>query len=838
MENEGEQLQPPEETPVINDCPECGHSLDVSDFSPYSKIICPQCDTAIRVRTMLGHYQIVQMLGEGGMSQVFKAIDLTLAREIALKIMHQELSKDSALTAMFEREAKLTASIHHPNVVKVYTVGSDQGYFYIAMEMVDATSLEHLIASGGALPEEEVLNIAHDVTSGLRAAHHEDLIHRDIKPGNMLVTPDGTAKLVDFGLAVQQGGADESEDIWATPFYVPPEKLEGDQDTFLGDIYSLGATLFHALAGHPPFAANTSSLEELKLIKAAPVSLKDSAPNTSKGTLQLVEKMMAYAPGDRPPTYSEILKQVEDIQEKTFGTKRSRAGGAKGILSSVWAKVGVGVVALLVVAALAVAFGNRGGGAGANDPILGGGSGGGERVVSAAARAQAQKFLEARELMANGNFQKAGKIFAELSTSTDLSTSTRAWNQFNQGLTQLFEGDEKEARNTFAKLKAMEKFSGEDADLMAQEAFLRKIGNTMTDSLPLLPGAKKKFASDSFESLGLLAGGLKNWNLGQLKSAAEWFDLFAGANPPQGYDWISKLKPQAENFRADLKFIEDEVPVPSRKTGADELTRQKNLMTRQLQQLKTKGAAPALLKSRIARVDKIFAIEKEEKERAARIAKEKDDAAAKEKERQQMIVNNSVKNTSPDKLPPPTKWTPEENAERLRLQEMLGSFADYKDTLLFSAAVLKLEAETFQTDKVNALKNDLRFAFNQADTFLETLSTSLGSTEYEGTVRRREGNGVPLDAKVTGASPTAFIVDLGFGPNEISVEQLAPDWLVEAAEEVIPKDNNEGREQIVWFAQACGLKEQAFRIAEELLPENPEFAGRWQRLGALRKNAQ
>ncbi|MCH1409500.1 MAG: serine/threonine protein kinase, partial [Verrucomicrobiales bacterium] len=236
----------------------------------------------------MGKYQITGVLGAGGMSQVFRAMDMHLQREVALKILHQTLSQDSALTAMFEREAKLTASILHPNVVKVYTVGQDQGYFFIAMELVDATSLEEIIAQDGALNEEKVLSIANDVTKGLKAAHEEDLIHRDIKPGNMLVTSDGTSKLVDFGLAVQQGGVDESEELWATPFYVPPEKLEGEVDTYLGDIYSLGATLYHALAGKPPFEANTSSLEELKVIKKNEVDLKSEAPEVTKPTLKLI----------------------------------------------------------------------------------------------------------------------------------------------------------------------------------------------------------------------------------------------------------------------------------------------------------------------------------------------------------------------------------------------------------------------------------------------------------------------------------------------------------------------------------------------------------------------
>ncbi|MCP5551239.1 MAG: serine/threonine protein kinase [Akkermansiaceae bacterium] len=234
--------------PVINHCPECGEAIDVSLLAPFAKVECPHCAKAVRVRTRLGNFQIVQLLGEGGMSQVFLAEDLALNRQVALKILHQDLSRDAALMALFEREAKLTASINHPNVVKVYSVGSDQDYFYIAMELVDYISLEQAIVENGMMPEREVLDIAHDVTSGLRAAFDSGLIHRDIKPGNILLTRSGSAKLVDFGLALQHGGSDEVEDLWATPFYVPPEKLDGEADDFHEDIYS-GRDLFHALAG-------------------------------------------------------------------------------------------------------------------------------------------------------------------------------------------------------------------------------------------------------------------------------------------------------------------------------------------------------------------------------------------------------------------------------------------------------------------------------------------------------------------------------------------------------------------------------------------------------------
>ncbi len=817
MDNQGDQAS------LINHCPDCGQSLVVDGFSPFSKIACPNCDSAVRVRTTLGQYEISQMLGEGGMSQVFRATDQTLAREVALKILHQKLSKDSSLTAMFEREAKLTASIHHPNVVKVYTVGRHQGYFYIAMELVDALSLEHHIASRGALPEEEVLNIAHDVTSGLQAAHHENLIHRDIKPGNMLVTSDGTTKLVDFGLAMQQGGVDESEDIWATPFYVPPEKLEGEEDTFKGDIYSLGATLFHALAGHPPFAANTSSLDELKLIKAAAISLKDSSENVSKDTVKLVEKMMAYDPGDRFASYDEMLSAIEDVQEKVFGTKRGRSGGVEGLFSSIWVKAGLGVVILLSAIVLAVYFNVRERDDG--DPILGIG-GGSERVISAAAKAQAQRFLKGRKYMIEGDFQAAGEIFDKLAKVKELSSSTQSWNQFNRGLNELFKGNEKEARKLFSELAGMENFSKDIPELAGQEIFLKKVAGKISQPLPLLPEIKNIFPADSIQSLGLLAGGLKNWNMGQMESAVEWFDLFSASKVPVNYEWISELKPLLEAYRSDLALIKGDAPNPSRKSDADSLAKQKSLLEDLLTQLKTRGAAPALLKSRIARIDFMLAGDKEAT--AKREAEDKARQAAMAAAAQKAASTGGGETKE-------TNRSPAETAEIERLIELRKSFASYSDSLLFSGVIPKLDAETFETELGKTLQQDLRFVYQQADFFLETLAGELSKGNYEGIIRRREGE--DLDAKVTNASRDVYIIDLGFGPNEVGVETLSLSWLVEAAEEVLPPLSKESADvwrQVVCFAGASGLMDQGRRIARELAPELPEFAARLKRLEALR----
>ena len=184
---------------------------------------------------------------------------------VALKVVRKEFSADAEYLAKFEREARITASVNHPHVVKVYSFGSDHGLFYIAMELVDKGSLDDLMNLQGRVAEIEALTVGIQVAQGLQAAHQKGLIHRDVKPGNILFADAQTAKIVDFGLALLAAHeAEERGEVWGTPYYVAPEKLDHQPEDFRSDMYSLGGTLFHAIAGRPPFEADTASMVALK----------------------------------------------------------------------------------------------------------------------------------------------------------------------------------------------------------------------------------------------------------------------------------------------------------------------------------------------------------------------------------------------------------------------------------------------------------------------------------------------------------------------------------------------------------------------------------------------
>ena len=198
---------PDDEHREIAYCHACGEAMDVTAVAPFSNVACPVCGKHTRVKREFGPYTLVRTHAIGGMSVVFVAQDNTLEREVAVKILSEAFSADEKRIAAFAEEARLTASISHPHVVRLFTTGRAFGRFYLAMEFVAGGHLERRIREHGSLPEKEMLGLALQVADGLRAAHHAGLIHRDIKPGNILLDADGSAKIVEFGLAlVTQGG--------------------------------------------------------------------------------------------------------------------------------------------------------------------------------------------------------------------------------------------------------------------------------------------------------------------------------------------------------------------------------------------------------------------------------------------------------------------------------------------------------------------------------------------------------------------------------------------------------------------------------------------------------
>ena len=298
--------------PTAQTCPGCGTTVDTTEAEPLARIACPTCGKKIRVQRTFDHFLVVETLGVGGMGTVYKARDMQLDRFVALKLLHRDLGGEEEHKTRLQEEARIAAAVNHPYVIQVFDSGTDHGQFYVVMELVDHGSLDDLMALQPRLPEKRVLEIGIQVARGLRAAHRRGLIHRDVKPANILFVDEHAAKIGDFGLASTAtqrwaiGGA-----VWGTPEYVAPERLNNDPEDFRSDIYSLGATLFHAIAGKPPIEVSTNSSTALLELKRQPLDLQATVPDVSVATGEVLQRMIAADPAQRFSSYDDLVAELE-----------------------------------------------------------------------------------------------------------------------------------------------------------------------------------------------------------------------------------------------------------------------------------------------------------------------------------------------------------------------------------------------------------------------------------------------------------------------------------------------------------------------------------------------
>ena len=261
-----------------------------------------------------GNYLLERELGQGGMGTVYLAKDNGLNRYVALKILRSDLGEDPSFSIKFLEEVEVTASLAHPNIIRVFTLGEQEGRLYLVMEHLDQPSLEDLMQTRGKIPEKEVLEIGIGIASALQFAHEETgLIHRDIKPGNILFGRGNIPKLADFGLAAGARTAlGQQDEIWGTPYYVSPERLLREPEDIRSDIYSLGATLYHAMAGRPPFEAETAEEVARRHISDRAPSLRSFCTEAQEQTILTLDQCLAKKSSHRPTSYQTFLSKFRD----------------------------------------------------------------------------------------------------------------------------------------------------------------------------------------------------------------------------------------------------------------------------------------------------------------------------------------------------------------------------------------------------------------------------------------------------------------------------------------------------------------------------------------------
>jgi len=299
-------------------CHGCGAKVFVSsDLPPLSTTPCSKCGHFIMMPMRLRQFELRDAIASGGMGTVYRAFDLTLEREVAVKLMKRELADDPKALDGFYREARACAALNHTNIIHIYTFDELDGQLYLVMELADRGSLDSRIEKEVRLPELQVLDIGTKVASALDTALKHNLLHRDIKPGNILFNAEGEPKLVDFGLARKAEADTEYETaIWGTPYYIAPEKIKREREDFLSDLYSLAGTLYHALTGHVPFEAPT--VEE---VVSAHIHTPLTPPNhvvaeITQPTSDALVVAMAKNPAERFPSYDDFRMALESARSQ------------------------------------------------------------------------------------------------------------------------------------------------------------------------------------------------------------------------------------------------------------------------------------------------------------------------------------------------------------------------------------------------------------------------------------------------------------------------------------------------------------------------------------------
>src|SRR5580700_10370952 len=269
-------------------------------------------------RVLSGRYELSHLVARGGMAEVYRAHDRLLDRPVALKILFPELSVDRAFVERFRREAQAAANLSHPNIVPVFDWGEDGGTYFIVMEFIDGRALSSILRSAGPMHPDRAAEIGADVAIALAYAHRHGVIHRDVKPGNVLITEDGIVKVTDFGIArainteesLTQTGA-----VMGTATYFSPEQAEGMGVDARSDIYSLGVVLFEMVTGRPPFMGDTPVAVASKHVRENPPTPRAINPSVPQDLEAIILKCMAKSPEYRYATGGDLRVDLLRFRE-------------------------------------------------------------------------------------------------------------------------------------------------------------------------------------------------------------------------------------------------------------------------------------------------------------------------------------------------------------------------------------------------------------------------------------------------------------------------------------------------------------------------------------------
>ncbi len=591
---------PAEILSVHDFCPGCGGELDVSGFPPLSEIACPLCSEQFQVLKEIAEYTLSGVLGSGNFSDIYRAFDAGLQGDIALKVIRMEMAQSPGYSARLARLGSILASINHPQICQVFASGPESGLYCIAMELMPGGSLSELIGHRGRLPETEVLHLATQVIEGLKAAYSQGVLHGNMKPTNVLFTTDGQIKVSDFAIA-PEAGEDEllPAEMRGIPFYSSPEKLTGRAEDLRSDIYSLGATLFHALTGRPPFPGQTAELVAQKHQEHRPPGLQSIVPEISSATSSIIAKMLEKSPAKRHQNYNELLEHLRFARTELGSKPRNPTiplrKNSKPLNPTIPLRnptiplaalqqapetldrrkiyIASGVAAGVLALAIGgwVAFSKHR----ANSNETSGSPGEGEMRAlfnpdnsnsqpaplppmasespasnassSPAAPAQSSTisepdFHDAVSNLASGRATEARSLLDRLLNQSSLSKTTRCWALTVQGAARYADNKPDEALDAYRKLATAARL----VDNQRLAGSFESLATAMTATNPPASTDAEKLTEPDVQRLAFLTMGLKEWVAGNADNAAYLLQRFWSADLSHAQEpWIANLAPVA-----------------------------------------------------------------------------------------------------------------------------------------------------------------------------------------------------------------------------------------------------------------------------------------------------
>src|SRR5262245_52659658 len=295
---------------------------------------------AISTGGRIGPYELLAPLGAGGMGEVYRARDVRLGREIAIKVLPAAVSSDPDRRQRFEQEARSASALNHPNILTIYDIGSSDGTTFIAMELVEGKTLRELVASGEPLPTRRLLDVATQTADGLAKAHSAGIVHRDLKPENLMVSKDGFVKILDFGLAkltepVSQEASvlptavaspTQPGTVMGTAGYMSPEQASGHPVDYRSDQFTLGAIVYEMATGKRAFQRKTGAETLVAIIREEPEPLSQVAPKAPAPVRWIVDRLLAKDPEERYASTKDLARDLKSVRDHLSETTSSASG--------------------------------------------------------------------------------------------------------------------------------------------------------------------------------------------------------------------------------------------------------------------------------------------------------------------------------------------------------------------------------------------------------------------------------------------------------------------------------------------------------------------------------